>query len=312
MNDPHDYDHGHDQNHDFGDAQLSAIYRQSRVEQPPMKLDSAILSEGRNAVAKKVKWWRTSWIAPIATASVAVLAVTIGMMNKSMVEKQERFMEPAADSMTMEDKPERMLEKARDTEKKTPLSKAPATPSASGAAQPASEEMEQEGASIAAQATAPKIEQHTREVLAPEPQYSTNEMDARKGLAGAADEAPEPSGIAKLCPSSDFRKFLDAFTENENIQRSFTHDPVVMLQLDDKADPEPTSFTRELKPGQISFPVIPPLAERDLKGLSISVDQVAESNAKITLFKEDTGWRVHYLFEKGECWQLVRIEDRSM
>lgn len=73
MNDMHKPD-------DFHDEQLSGLYRQSRIEEPPMALDSAILQRARQAVETKRRWWpwlRRFWIAPLATAAVALLTVSV-------------------------------------------------------------------------------------------------------------------------------------------------------------------------------------------------------------------------------------------
>lgn len=200
MNDQHD--------HDFGDDKLSAIYQQSCVEEPPMKLDSAILAEGRKAVAKKGKWWRASWITPMATVSVAVLAVAIGMLNKSMVNEHEVIMEKKAqDAMIMEDsaEPVREMKSLGNIESMRQSAPAPkAAPEASGMAAPApapapAQLMEQEAVAPAIApapamkrkaAPAEKMELRSREGMVAEPQQFIEEMDLAKPQA--KDEVLKP------------------------------------------------------------------------------------------------------------------------
>lgn len=265
MNDPHNHDQS------FGDDRLSAIYRQSRTDEPPMKLDSAILSDARKAVEKRARWWRAAWIAPVATASVAVLAVAIGMMNKSMLEKQEAIIEPAADTMPMgdrlenrlEEKPESQLtsepapkpEERRDAEKmllgNAPAKRqAPAAPSASGAAAPASEGMEQERApATMKQRAAPKMERRSREApatapaTAPAPQQFTNEQDAE--MATEMDQATPQAADKPLEPEAWLEKIreLKAAGRDEEAARE--------LELFAKAYPDyelPADLKQSMRP----------------------------------------------------------------
>lgn len=77
MNDP--------DNNELHDDQLSNLYQQSRVEEPPMALDSTILTQARKAVAKPEKkrvWNRIGWMMPLASVAVATLTVSLIIQTK--------------------------------------------------------------------------------------------------------------------------------------------------------------------------------------------------------------------------------------
>lgn len=61
----------------MNDEQLSRLYQKSRVEEPPMALDSAILSHARKAVEKPEKRAYLHWFAPLASTAVILLTVTL-------------------------------------------------------------------------------------------------------------------------------------------------------------------------------------------------------------------------------------------
>ncbi len=72
-------------NDDLHDEQLSNLYQQSRIEEPPMALDSAILTEARKAVEKpekKALWNRIGWVMPLASVAVAMLTVALFIQTK--------------------------------------------------------------------------------------------------------------------------------------------------------------------------------------------------------------------------------------
>jgi len=64
-------------NDDPHDEQLSQLYRQSRIEEPPMALDSAILSAARQAVAKRQRRRLAGWLLPLGSVAVVMLAATL-------------------------------------------------------------------------------------------------------------------------------------------------------------------------------------------------------------------------------------------
>ena len=73
------------ENNELHDDYLSKLYQQSRVEEPPMALDSNILTQARKAVAKPEKkrvWNRIGWLMPLATVAVAMLTVSLIIQTK--------------------------------------------------------------------------------------------------------------------------------------------------------------------------------------------------------------------------------------
>lgn len=73
------------QDNPLHDDHLSNIYQQSRVDEPPMALDSAILTQARKAVAtpeKKSMWNRMGWKMPLASVAVAMLTVSLIIQTK--------------------------------------------------------------------------------------------------------------------------------------------------------------------------------------------------------------------------------------
>lgn len=70
----------HDDLHDGG---ISRLYQKSRIEEPPMGLDSAILSQGRKAVEKrKSLWCRVRWMVPLTSFALAMLTATLFIQMK--------------------------------------------------------------------------------------------------------------------------------------------------------------------------------------------------------------------------------------
>jgi len=78
MNDPHQ--------DDCHDDQLSQLYQQSRMEEPPMSLDSAILTQARKVVEKPEKkriWNRIGWMVPLASTAIILLTATLVIQMKA-------------------------------------------------------------------------------------------------------------------------------------------------------------------------------------------------------------------------------------
>jgi type IV secretory pathway VirB10-like protein len=74
-----------DSDKDLHDEQLSNLYQQSRIEEPPMALDSVILTQARKAVEKPEKkriWNRIGWVIPLASVAVAMLTVSLFIQTK--------------------------------------------------------------------------------------------------------------------------------------------------------------------------------------------------------------------------------------
>lgn len=114
------------------------------------------------------------------------------------------------------------------------------------------------------------------------------------------------------CPSQKFSTFFAAFSDSVPVQKAFTDYPLTTVMLDHAVEPEPRKISKQLPMSRLSFPLIPPKAVRTKQGLAFRVDQETDNNAKVSLFKEDTGYQVAYFFRKDTCWKLERREDWSM
>ena len=115
-----------------------------------------------------------------------------------------------------------------------------------------------------------------------------------------------------VCPAQKFPEFFAAYANSEAIQRTFLLVPLKTQRLDLDAEPEPKPVVKKLEYEQIRFPVVPLRAERESKLLSLRINKWSGKKAEATLFKQDTGYQINYLFVKNECWALVAIDDWSI
>jgi hypothetical protein len=139
-----------------------------------------------------------------------------------------------------------------------------------------------------------------------------------------AAEAAPPPGARGPCPSQDFPVFLDAFGESAEVQRGYTHIPLVYGQLDAGQVGTPkedkTFATRTIN----SFEGIPiydskdggrilrSKAKRRERGLKVTAEPDGDDimKAKATVFLPGTKFRLEYHFVNADsCWELVRIDD---
>lgn len=125
----------------------------------------------------------------------------------------------------------------------------------------------------------------------------------------AATQAQGPT-----CPATDFAGFLSAFSESEAIQRTFTTFPLEVRVLDMEAKPEPAFVTTMMNSPQLSYPLIPPEAERKAQSLILRVENYSPQQTQVQLFIDSTDYQVFYYFNKtpDACWSLVRVEDNSL
>lgn len=121
-----------------------------------------------------------------------------------------------------------------------------------------------------------------------------------------------PSSEGLRCPSSKFEEFLSIYTEDLEIQRSFTNFPLTRQHLDIHAQPEPMPVVQVLSKDQVEFPLIQRSSDRQLQSLVIEIHEVESGRAKITLKKVDADYQVNYFFSRNGCWGLDRIEDWSL
>jgi hypothetical protein len=134
---------------------------------------------------------------------------------------------------------------------------------------------------------------------------------ALAGLLANAGVAMAAPAKAPACPSEKFPAFFAAYADNVALQKAFTDYPLAHVLLD-HAKAEAKEIKVQLPREKLSFPLIPARAERKRAGLAFRTDEVTEQNAKVSLFKEDTGYQMVYFFHKDGCWKLERKEDRSL
>jgi len=86
---------------------LSRLYQQSRTDEPPLKLDSAVLSHARRAVEKK-PFSLSRWLAPMAAVATVMLTASLMIVMKSEhpeVMETNAVMEQMADPVLKEATP---------------------------------------------------------------------------------------------------------------------------------------------------------------------------------------------------------------
>ncbi|WP_247550431.1 hypothetical protein [Ralstonia solanacearum] len=123
---------------------------------------------------------------------------------------------------------------------------------------------------------------------------------------------PASTTSEATCPASDFKEFIQEFSDDQNIQQKSTKYPLEKLELDTKTKEEPKIVTLKLNRNQIHFPIIPSNQERAKQRLEIRFDNTSTSIASVTLTKPDTDYQVSYQFRKNNCWMLERIKDWSL
>jgi len=92
---------------------------------------------------------------------------------------------------------------------------------------------------------------------------------------------------ASVCPAQDISFFIQRFSSDETVQRSFT------------------------TIGSAEFPVMPLVQERKDNALVMQLEEVTASTARVNLARSDTDYLVSYFFKMDDCWRLVRIENGS-
>jgi hypothetical protein len=161
--------------------------------------------------------------------------------------------------------------------------------------------------------------------------FETLSLDVPALTPQAAPAVTTPQAAPPMtrgpCPSQDFPVFLDAFGESVEIQRGYTHIPLVYGQFNagliGTLRENEAVKTRTIN----SFDAIPiydrkdggrilrSKAKRRERGLRIRVEPDRENgeNTKIvTVLLPHTGFHLEYQFANSdECWELVRIDDRT-
>ena len=131
-------------------------------------------------------------------------------------------------------------------------------------------------------------------------------MAATLLLSQAAQAAP-----VAACPAAAFPAFFPKFADSAAVQKAFTDYPLAHVLLDHAAQPGPREIKVQVAKGKLAFPLIPPAPERKRAKLALRIDEAGDTSAKATLFNDERGYQMVYVFRKDACWKLERIEDRS-
>src|SRR5262245_4659891 len=152
-------------------------------------------------------------------------------------------------------------------------------------------------------------------------------MESDQQIAAAAK-------ASVACPSQDFSKFMQVFSESADVQRRFTSLPLEYGQL---IDPGALDPSREYTPRKIeTFEKIPLFVRQDggiifpsksgrTKDRILMKEQTGKPESPeypnqrrspddrvVVLFIENTGFHIYYRFAKSEgCWFLLAIHDFS-
>ena len=127
-----------------------------------------------------------------------------------------------------------------------------------------------------------------------------------------AVSTPASALAASACPANDFKGFLAAFTDSSAVQKAHVSVPLASTVAPD-AQPEPAFIERKLGAGDITYPLMPGMAQRAKDGLRTTIRTVSATETEVKLAQSDTGYQMRYLFRKTPgCWTLARIGDDSL
>lgn len=135
-------------------------------------------------------------------------------------------------------------------------------------------------------------------------------------LLAGCDQSPPPDQQAQgpTCPGTDFAGFLNAYSESETLQKTLTIFPLEVRELEVQAASEPALVTTMMNSSQLSYPLIPPEAERKAQSLIMRIEDYSAKQVKVQLYKDNADYQVFYYFNRTPdlCWCLVRVEDNSL
>jgi hypothetical protein len=114
------------------------------------------------------------------------------------------------------------------------------------------------------------------------------------------------------CTQVSAGQFIKEFSDDIDLQRKWTADPLETESLDETADPEPHIVTKTVSHAELKFPVMPSSAEQKRRGLEQRISSKAKDEAEFVLFKPDTDYKVLYRFHRNTCWTLTKKVDESL
>ncbi len=186
--------------HNMHDEGISRIYQQSRIEEPPMGLDSAILTQARNAVETKNTSWRgMRWMFPLTSFALVMLTATLFIQMK---QEYPEILEPSSVTSPALQVEERLDDVQSDLRKrKTTVNKEQTEKrDAAGASSPA---MEMKSAPAEMEvAPAKNLKMMSKEPLKQEV-MGTSPFRSRENLSEADSAAPSQPELLKGQASPD-------------------------------------------------------------------------------------------------------------
>jgi hypothetical protein len=150
---------------------------------------------------------------------------------------------------------------------------------------------------------------------------------------GSAQQLAEATKASVACPSQDFSKFMQVFSDSADVQRRFTWLPLEYGQVDVGALGTSQEYTRRMigtfekiptldrQSGGAIFPnkskrTRGHLLMKEVTGKPESPEYPEERRSPddrvVMLSIADTGFHIYYRFTKSEgCWFLHAIHDKS-
>jgi hypothetical protein len=132
------------------------------------------------------------------------------------------------------------------------------------------------------------------------------------GISSAYADSSEFSNNRCNTQRSDFQKFFIHFSESVQIQKKSIQIPFTESYLDSDELTKLTFKSRQKILSEIDFPVIPNRDIRSQRNYEIKIDPCKFHTAEVTLFKQDTDFKVIYFFEKKKKWILVSTQNWSL
>lgn len=125
----------------------------------------------------------------------------------------------------------------------------------------------------------------------------------------AASKVP---AIASSCPAQDFDKFLSAFMNEPQMQKTQIVLPLQSEAVDPNAEPEPRPVTKMLAEADLQFPLMPSSQQQAKDGLQLSTVATDSVHMEVKLVKPDTDYQLMFFFQNDGCWKLYRIRNDSL
>ena len=121
---------------------------------------------------------------------------------------------------------------------------------------------------------------------------------------------PSISSAEPVCPSQNFQTFIRAFSSDENVQKSFTANPLTLIYLE--AAGLDYQIKKELiNPSAEGKGYFLPVYESKQWSPEIKINKKSRSRYHVTTTVDNT--ILHYDFKKQKrCWYLTRYKNMGI